>query len=108
MVTVSPRRLQFLVSRARQVFRKFERARTSHSEMWQLHVRLEKDDLDGGWIATCVDLPGCMSEGETEEEAIGNLANAISEVLGARLHRELEEQPLSNAGGHSRRLEMCV
>ena len=31
----------------------------------------------GGYFATVPDLPGCMSDGETPEEAIANVRNAI-------------------------------
>ena len=30
----------------------------------------------GGWLATIPDLPGCMSDGETPEEAIQNAREA--------------------------------
>ncbi len=32
----------------------------------------------GGFVATAPDLPGCMSDGETREEAARNIADAIS------------------------------
>ena len=32
----------------------------------------------GGFIATVPDLPGCMSDGETPEEAIANTQDAIA------------------------------
>jgi predicted RNase H-like HicB family nuclease len=32
----------------------------------------------GGFVATVPDLPGCMSDGETREEAARNIADAIS------------------------------
>ena len=31
----------------------------------------------GGFIATVPDLPGCMSDGETPEEALANVRDAI-------------------------------
>jgi antitoxin HicB len=31
----------------------------------------------GGFIATVPDLPGCMSDGETPEEALANVQDAI-------------------------------
>ena len=31
----------------------------------------------GGFLATVPDLPGCMSDGETPEEAIANVQDAI-------------------------------
>ncbi len=34
-------------------------------------------DEDGGFLATVPDLPGCMSDGETREEAARNVEDAI-------------------------------
>ena len=41
---------------------------------------------DGYWIAECPSLPGCISQGQTREEAIENIREAIAlyiEALGA-------------------------
>ena len=38
----------------------------------------------GGFAATVPDLPGCMSDGETPEEAIANVLDAIEVVAGSR------------------------
>lgn len=46
-------------------------------------VELEEDTLDGGWIASVVEVPGCMSQGDTEEEAIDNVRDALSCILQA-------------------------
>lgn len=35
----------------------------------------------GGFLATVPDLPGCMSDGETPEEAISNVMDAIEEWI---------------------------
>ena len=35
------------------------------------------DEDGGGWLATVPDLPGCMSDGETQEEAAHNVKGAI-------------------------------
>ncbi len=35
----------------------------------------------GGFLATVPDLPGCMSDGETYEEALANVQSAISEWI---------------------------
>jgi len=32
---------------------------------------------DGYWVAECPSLPGCISQGETREEAIVNIKEAI-------------------------------
>ncbi|HWU62294.1 MAG TPA: type II toxin-antitoxin system HicB family antitoxin [Ensifer sp.] len=34
-------------------------------------------DDGGGFVATVPDLPGCMSDGETPEEALANVQDAI-------------------------------
>jgi predicted RNase H-like HicB family nuclease len=39
-------------------------------------VLLYKDE-NGIFIAECVDLPGCISDGKTKEEAITNVKEAI-------------------------------
>ena len=43
-------------------------------------VRIEKLSVDdgGGYLATVPDLPGCMSDGETPEEALHNIQDAIT------------------------------
>ena len=35
----------------------------------------------GGFLATVPDLPGCRSDGETPEEALSNVRNAIAEWI---------------------------
>ena len=32
---------------------------------------------DGYWVAECPSLPGCVSQGETKEEAVANIREAI-------------------------------
>jgi predicted RNase H-like HicB family nuclease len=32
---------------------------------------------DGFWVAECPSLPGCVSQGETRDEAIANIREAI-------------------------------
>lgn len=56
-------------------------------------VTIEKDELDGGYIAECARFPGCLSQGETEEEAVANLANAISDRVSVVLdaHQKVYE-----------------
>ena len=44
-------------------------------------VILEKDEEEGGFVVTCPLLKGCVSQGETEEEALENIKDAISLYL---------------------------
>lgn len=76
---------QRLLVRARRALRAFESERTEDHSSWTLQVRLERDELDGGWIAECLDLPGCISEGETQAEAMANIADAVGEVIAVRM-----------------------
>lgn len=43
-------------------------------------VVVTPDDLDGGWVAEIVELPGWVSEGETVAEALRNIADAYEGV----------------------------
>jgi predicted RNase H-like HicB family nuclease len=38
---------------------------------------------DEGYSVSCPGLPGCWSQGDSEEEAIANIRDAISEYLAA-------------------------
>lgn len=41
-------------------------------------------DEDGVYIAECPSIPGCVSQGATEEEALKNAQSAIKECLEVR------------------------
>lgn len=41
-------------------------------------------DEDGVYIAECPSIPGCVSQGASEDEAERNVADAIRECLAAR------------------------
>ena len=43
-------------------------------------VTLDRDE-DGVWIAECPAIPGCVSQGTTREEALGNVRTPSSYVL---------------------------
>lgn len=54
-----------------------------------IKVRLERDE-DEVYVATCPSLPGCISQGKTEDETLENIKEAI------RLHiRALAEDGLT-------------
>lgn len=44
-------------------------------------VILELDSETGEWAAWCPELPGCTSAGETEQEALSNIREAIDLYL---------------------------
>jgi antitoxin HicB len=46
-------------------------------------VVLRPDPEDGGFNVSCPALPGCHSQGDTEEEAIENIKDAIQGCLEA-------------------------
>lgn len=39
--------------------------------------------MDGFWVAECPSLPGCISQGETKEQAAQNMKEAIEGYLAA-------------------------
>ena len=43
------------------------------------NVVLEPDVVDGGFIAECPALRGCVTDGETQEEALSNIRDAIAD-----------------------------
>lgn len=44
------------------------------------------EDDGGGYLISFPDLPGCMSDGETEVEALANARDAFSAWMSARAH----------------------
>jgi predicted RNase H-like HicB family nuclease len=60
-------------------------------------VILTEDLEDGGYVAECPAIPGCISEGDTVEDALANIKEAIEgclESLAARQEPLPEEQPV--------------
>lgn len=46
-------------------------------------VTIDRDE-DGMYVAECVSIPGCVSQGATEEAALRNVQDAIRECLEVR------------------------
>ncbi len=44
-------------------------------------------DEDGAFVAECPAIPGCVSQGSTEEDAVANVRQAIKECLEIRAER---------------------
>ncbi len=59
--------------------------------MQEWAITLEKDE-DGWYVVECPAILGCVSQGRTEEEALDNIREAISECLTVRAEEGL---PLS-------------
>lgn len=58
-------------------------------------VILTSDEEDGGYVAECPAIPGCVSKGDTVEEALGNIKEAIEGCLASLAARQL---PLPSQG----------
>lgn len=48
-------------------------------------VEIMPDTLEGGYIAQCPELPGCITYGDSQEEALHNLTDAKKAWLSAAL-----------------------
>jgi predicted RNase H-like HicB family nuclease len=44
---------------------------------YDFKVVIEPDNEKGGYVVTCPSLPGCYSQGETIDEALANIKEAI-------------------------------
>ena len=44
-------------------------------------IVIEQDPEAGGYVVSCPTLRGCVSQGETEEEALDNIKDAIRTYL---------------------------
>ena len=64
-------------------------------------VTIEKDE-DGVFVAECPAIPGCLSQGRTEREALRNVRKAIQLCLEVRAERGM---PLTVA---TREVEIAV
>ncbi|MEH2412558.1 type II toxin-antitoxin system HicB family antitoxin [Nostoc sp.] len=49
----------------------------------KFNVTLDRDE-DGVWIVECPSIPGCVSQGQTREEALENIKDAIAACLEVR------------------------
>lgn len=58
---------------------------------------------DGFWVAECPSLPGCISQGETREEAVQNIREAIQLYI-----ETLEEDGLAVPDDHLDALLVAV
>jgi len=52
----------------------------------RFNVTVDRDE-DGVWIVECPSIPGCVSQGDTREEALQDIAEAIRLCLEVRAER---------------------
>jgi len=58
------------------------------------HVTIEQDE-DGWFVAECPALPGCVSQGKDEQEALVNVKEAIQAWLWAEDQKHLDDVAVS-------------
>ncbi len=56
-----------------------------------MNYRVVLSHSDEGFSISCPSLPGCHSQGETEEEALENIKSAIQEYLEAKAELSKDE-----------------
>ena len=54
----------------------------------KLQITIFQDE-DGMFITECPAIPGCISQGKTEEEAMLNIQEAIKECLAVRSEKDM-------------------
>lgn len=54
----------------------------------KFNVIIDRDE-DGVWIVECPSIPGCVSQGQTKEQALENIKDAIAGCLQVRIERGL-------------------
>ena len=54
----------------------------------KFNVTLDRDE-DGVWIVECPSIRGCVSQGQTKDEAVENIKDAIAACLSVRAERGL-------------------
>jgi predicted RNase H-like HicB family nuclease len=65
------------------------------------HVKLDKAE-DGWFVVECPALPGCVSQGKDEQEALANIKEAIAAWLWA------EDQKATSSDPHRKQPEILV
>lgn len=52
----------------------------------KFQIIIDRDE-DGKWVVECPSIPGCVSQGDTKEEALKNIHEAIQLCLEVRAER---------------------
>lgn len=54
----------------------------------KFNITIDRDE-DGVWVVECPAIPGCISQGQTKDEALENIKEAIYLCLQVRAERGL-------------------
>ncbi len=54
-------------------------------------ITLEQDE-DGVWVVECPEIPGCVSQGATQDEAVRNIRDAIRLCLEVRAELKISSR----------------
>ncbi|MFT5368990.1 MAG: putative RNase H-like HicB family nuclease [Candidatus Latescibacterota bacterium] len=54
---------------------------SSYKEVEKMKYKIAIQQTEEGYSASCPGLPGCWSQGQTEEEVLTNIADAIKDYL---------------------------
>lgn len=66
---------------------------------YEIHIRPLSEEDGGGFLAEVPELPGCMSDGETPQEALENVFDAIRCWIECEGHgKAVAAAPLGRAG----------
>lgn len=71
----------------------------------KFNVILEECKEEGGYVVSCPSLPGCMSQGETKQEALSNIKEAIEAWLETYFEKK-SHRPLPKK--HGKILQVAV
>ena len=55
---------------------------------YDFKILIEPDEEDGGFVVTCPSLPGCYSQGDTLDESLANIREAIELCLEDNIRRD--------------------
>ncbi|MBE0523832.1 MAG: type II toxin-antitoxin system HicB family antitoxin [Methanosarcinales archaeon] len=65
-------------------------------------------DEEGIYVVECPDLPGCLSEGDTFDEAMDNINEAIIGCLTSRLKTAKEKLLKNRASSFKKRMSLSL
>lgn len=94
---VPPTIVQRITRALRELFRSFESERqemeSGTQATWHLTItaQVDADELDGGYVAACLEFPGAMAEGGTPEDALDALLEVVSDMIRLRAQDQIHE-----------------